>query len=139
MARIHPQEGELQFDAADAVLNEIGDFRVKNLLPELDHGVGLEGGDRDVTETAFAGHEAATDDLRRLGLEPRCGEELEGLSLRPDKTPEAFDAAQRRLLTRELLDRHFPGGEPLEDGGERGIAIDLPAEHKIFARAIAAR
>src|SRR5208283_866894 len=91
MARIDPQERELEIDAADPVLDEVRDLGVEDLAPEGDHRVGLAGRDSDMAHAARASHEAADENLRRVGDDSGFEEQFERRALRPDEAPDAFD------------------------------------------------
>ena len=63
-----------------------------------------------MAEAPLAGHESADERFhgrRDLGL----GEQFERLTLGPEKAPELCDAAQRRFLACDLLDRDLARGE----------------------------
>ncbi len=87
-----------------------------------------------MAEAPLAGHESADQRFRGrrdLGL----GEQFERLTLGPEKAPELCDAAQRRFLACDFLDRDLARGETGEDRLQRGVVPNLPAERNVFLRA----
>src|SRR5208283_1390769 len=137
MARIDPQEGELEIDAADPVLDEVRDLGVEDLAPERDHRVGLARGDCDMAHAARAGHKAADKNLRQVGVDFGLEEQFERRALRPDEPPDAFDPAYRRLVPADLFDLDAARREPAENGVERARAADPPSEREVFGGALA--
>src|SRR5271166_3577904 len=104
----------MKVDAGDAVLDVVGGLRVEDLSPEGDHRLRLACRDGDMAEAPLAGHESADERFhgrRDFGLD----EQFERLTLGPEKAPELCDAAQRRFLACDFLDRDPTRGETGED------------------------
>ena len=90
-----------------------------------------------MAHAARAGDKTADQNLGRLGREPGLEEKLERRALRPDEAPDPLDPAQGRLAAADLLDLDAARREAAKNGVELVRSADLPAERKVFARALA--
>ena len=126
---VDPQEADLELESADGLVDVVGQPRVQHRLVVAAQLMGLRRGDGDVAQTRCAGDEpAARRHVQRRRVASCAGEDFLGQPVGSGEADQPFHAAQRGLLVGALGHWYPMTPDAGEDGVERVVIVQVPAE-----------